>query len=189
MSRKRKRKSKHDKEGPITVELNLMPFIDVFSLMTTFLLFSAVFIQIGILEVQVPFLSNAAPPADDKPSRIISVKTDLTKDSIEILTEWSEAPKDPQSYKFNHNDAGIQEMHKKLVEIRMANPDTDKLTFFVDDEIKYEEMTKVLDSIKLLDEADPDMRLPAGKDDDGEEETTHQTRYLYKKVIMGSVLL
>ena len=57
-----------------------MPFVDIFSLLTTFLLFSAVFVKIGILEVQVPFLSNAAPPPDEKPSRSISVNVDMEND-------------------------------------------------------------------------------------------------------------
>ena len=72
-----RKKKRMGADGGGSIELNVMPFIDVFSLLTTFLLFSAVFVQIGILEVQVPFLSNSNPPDNSKPSRDLSIKLDV----------------------------------------------------------------------------------------------------------------
>ena len=58
MSSRKRRKQKAGFVEGAPVELNVMPFIDVFSLLTTFLLFSAAFITIGILEVQIHYFRN-----------------------------------------------------------------------------------------------------------------------------------
>jgi biopolymer transport protein ExbD len=67
----RRRRAKRPGIGYRDIELNIMPFIDVFSLLNTFLLLSAVFFSLGMLEVQLPFFSNA-PQKDSKPTRDLS---------------------------------------------------------------------------------------------------------------------
>lgn len=181
---KRKKKNQHGDDGPI--DLNVMPFIDVFSLLTTFLLFSAVFIQIGILEVQVPFLSNSNPPDLSKPQRDLEVKIDLTEDYVEVQTAYSAPPVDEKKDRFDLDEAGLLEMHNKLVELRVANPKVDKLTLYAEDKVKYNVITDVLDQVKFLNENDPkDIEQP-----DQDKLMTKQTKmYLFPKVIMGSVML
>ena len=61
-------------------ELNIVPFIDVFSMLNTFLLMTAVFTAIGIIEVQIPFLTSAPPPKEEL-TRSLDVKVDMEKDA------------------------------------------------------------------------------------------------------------
>lgn len=181
--RKRKKPSKGN-DGPI--DLNVMPFIDVFSLLTTFLLFSAVFIQIGILEVQVPFLSNSNPPDMAKPVREISIKLDLRKDYVEIQTAYSQPPLNETADRFDITEAGVNDMHAKLVGLRIANPESDKLTLFADDDVKFETIAKILDATKFLKEGDS----KAIQQPDPKKQLTEQRQmFLFPKVIMGSVML
>ena len=165
-----------------------MPFIDVFSLLTTFLLFSAVFIQIGIIEVQAPFFSNKPQKDEGKNKRLISVHVTLEQNKIEVETFFDIPPRNAKSEDFALDEAGIQEMHDHLVEIRQENPDTDKLTLFVDDEISYDNVVKVVDAIKILNADDPP--IPQSGSSETKSTASHQTnRYLYPKVVMGNVLL
>jgi biopolymer transport protein ExbD len=180
---KRKRRGADTQTG--AVELNVMPFIDVFSLLTTFLLFSAVFIQIGVLEVQIPFLSNAKPPDFQKPERLLEVKVDLSKDFIEVSTSWTAAPVDEKKKQFQRDKAGIAEAHRELLSIRTAHPDLDKLTMFTEDEITYNELAEVLDAVKFL---APGETLPPPKDPSAVKNGEAQPS-LFPKVIMGSVML
>lgn len=187
MGHKSKKKKKKSAGGDSTVELNLMPFIDIFSLLTTFLLFSAVFVQIGILEVQVPFLSNAAQPDDEKPSRTIVVNVDVQKEKLAIETSWSAPPEDQQKHEYSHDEQGILEMHNKLVELRIENAETDKVTLFADDDVPYEQVSKILDAVKLLREGDPP--VPNSDTASPDQDDRMSKIYLYKKVVMGSVML
>ncbi len=68
---RKKRRKKHEVKVK-SAELNIMPFIDIFSMLNTFLLISAAFINLGIIKVQVPFLSNA-PQDKTKPTRTLEI--------------------------------------------------------------------------------------------------------------------
>ncbi len=164
-------------------ELNIMPFIDVFGLLTTYLLFSAVFVSIGILDVQVPFLSNAAPPPSEN-QRTLGVKVAVDKEIIELNTTWSEPPADPQKWEYKPDAAGIAAMHKQLYAIRKENLSVDLVTLFSEDDVKYETLTDIIDAIKLRWEGDPP--LPITQTDPLKPIDTDG---LFSKVVMGSVLL
>lgn len=191
MSRKRKRRTVVYTD----VELNIMPFIDIFSMLNTFLLFTAVFLSVGILEVQIPFLSSAPPP-DEKDAREFKVAIDVTKEQVEVQTSFSQPPEQLQKFPFPNNADGIKKMHAKLVEIRKDKPDTDKATLYSDDEVLWDSLSQVLDGVMLRVDADP-IFPPAkdaikGKENDPkamERATASAKVYVYGKVIMGSVML
>ena len=179
------KRSKKKQELPASsVELNVMPFVDIFSLLCTFLLFSAVFVTIGILQVQVPFLSNAAPTDDDKgeDKRSVVVKIEVDKKQVELSTSYSKAPINPEKKQFQRTTAGLLEFHKELLRIRNENKETDKVTLFVDDDIIYDDLIKVLDQIKIR--FPGDLGYFAGSSPNGEDGGS-----LYPKVVMGNILL
>jgi len=182
MARKTKMRPPSD-QGP--VELNVMPFVDVFSLLTTFLLFSAVFIQIGVLEVQIPFLSNAKPPDFDKPERVFDLKIDVSKENINVTSSWSLAPVDEKKKQFPRTSVGLEAAHKELLAIRTAQPDNDKITLFSDDDLTYKELAEVLDAVKFLKEGES---IPPPKDPATAKSNESQPT-LFPKVIFGSVML
>lgn len=184
MSRKKKKRSMEYKD----VELNIMPFIDIFSMLNTFLLYTAVFLSVGIMEVQIPFLSNAEPPKDNKDSRVFLVNVDITKELVEIQTSYSKAPEQSQKFPFPNNAEGLKQMHQKLADIRKQNVDTDKATVFSDDEVNWENLSAVLDAVMLRVEGDP--QFPPVKDAKNKEKAENEAKvYLYPKIVMGSVML
>ena len=165
-------------------ELNIMPFIDVFGLLTTYLLFSAVFVSIGILEVQVPFISNAAPPANTEQVRTLEIKVELEKDKAVIKTSWTLPPQQEESFDFASTKEGVAAMHKKLVEIKLAHFEADSVTLFTEDDVTYESLTTVVDAIKLRWDGDPvfpAIKLGAGMIADDTS--------MFPKVVLGSVML
>ena len=179
MARHKKKKTVTPSAGE--VELNVMPFIDIFSLLCTFLLFSAVFVSIGILEVQIPFLTNAAPNQDLESKRLLDVKIDVEMERVELTTSFTKAPIDENREFFSRDEKGLSEMHAKLIELRDEYEETDKVTLFVDDDILYEDLVLVLDQIKL--------RFPGDPGFDSQESNKGIETSLYPKVVMGSVLL
>jgi len=159
-----------------------MPFIDVFSMLNTFLLFSAVFLSIGVIEVQIPFLSNAAPPKEVK--RTIDIAVDIEKDKVELQTSWSAAPRDEQKTQYNLNEQGMAELHAKLVALRKQHQDTDKVTVYSADEVTFKDITLVLDTIRERNDSDP-----VFTERDEKTNETRSTPFVYSKIVMGSVML
>ncbi|SMF62253.1 biopolymer transporter ExbD [Pseudobacteriovorax antillogorgiicola] len=181
------KKKRYKKPKETTPELNVMPFIDIFSMLNTFLLVSASFIGLGILEVQVPFFSNSPDLKDDKPTRSLSIRVDVEESNILLTTSWSEPPEDEKKKDYKLDEEGLEQFHQDLIQLKTDVPESDKVTMFTDDNVKYDQMILVLDAIKTLKETDPS--LPQPEDSGSGQDSRNPSRFLYNKVVMGSVIL
>jgi biopolymer transport protein ExbD len=177
------KKKKKRKIKVSDAELNIMPFIDIFSMLNTFLLVSAVFVNIGIHEVQIPFLTNAPPP-DDKPKRSLDVKVSVEETKVLVEWEWTAPPQNPDKLEVGVTDADLARVHQKLIELRQQDLPSDKVTVFSDDTVKYSMIVKVIDAIKIFKQDDPKFQVP-----DEKSGTMVPPEFLYPKVVMGSVIL
>ena len=178
---KKKRKISGD-VGPEAPELNIMPFIDIFSMLNTFLLVSAAFVGLGILEVQVPFLSNSSEVKDD-PARMFSIRVDLTDTEVKLTSLWTADPEEKQEKTFTYQAEDIDKFHAEMISLRTKVPTQDKVTVYADDTVKYSQLTQVIDNIKTLREKEPPLNLPPV---DGIEPPKN---FIYHKVVIGSVIL
>ena len=178
MKKKKRKKLKCETAG-----LNIMPFIDVFSMLNTFLLVSASFVSIGILKVQVPFFSNA-PPDKSKPARVMDINLTVEKEKIDLVTRWSLPPDEETKKEYKNDKEGWNTLHQDLISMKQRFPESDKLTFFSDDDIRYDNVVSVIDVVKTLKETDPTLTM---KDEKTGE--VKKSRYLYEKIVMGSVVL
>jgi biopolymer transport protein ExbD len=179
--RHKKKVAKKKRQKYKDIGLNVMPFIDVFSLLNTFLLMSAVFLSVGILEVQIPFLSPQKPDKEQD-DKACDVKVDMTKEKVEATA--TNCKVDPKK-EFQISDAGMKELHKYLVDVRRANQDTDKLQLFTEDDVIWKDIAKALDAIKLRLPGDPVFTLTTGSDID----KALAAEFLFPKVVMASVML
>ncbi len=187
LKRKHRRHKKHGDGGSKynDIELNVMPFIDVFSLLTTFLLMAAVFVAIGIIEVQIPFLSTNKP--ESNPPRTLDLKVDMEKDKVLVITSYTKPPINKVEKKFEVNESGIEKLHVYMVSIKRKNQEIDKLSFFTEDDVVWEDMSKVLDAIKLRKENDP-IFVPSDKQNDPKA-VAEAAIFLFPKVVLSSVML
>lgn len=151
-----------------------MPFIDIFSLLNTFLLFTATFVSIGLLRVQVPFLSNATP--DSKPTRSLDINIDLNRDQVVLRTAYTTAPTNKSSSTFSSSPEGLEALNRALLDLKHSNPKDDKVTLYSDEDVSYNKIIAVLDAIKI----DKSVDTSDGMTDNNT---------LYPKVVMGSVML
>lgn len=167
--------------GPATFDLNMMPFIDIFSLLCTFLLFSAAFISIGIHIVEVPFLSNAAPKETSHHTRrIINLTVSLSKSSIAVTTTWSKVPLHHRQFTFARSDTGISRFEEKLKQIKAESPNTDAVSLYIDDDLNYAQIIPILDSLKLG---------RHGIASVGEQDSKSEEKTLFPKIVFSSVVL
>ena len=178
MSRKKKRRQIKYRD----IQLNIMPFIDVFSLLNTFLLMSAVFLSVGILEVQIPFLTSAPPDKKDD-EKSCDVKVDMEKEKIEATAANCKGVEPKKEFKVTKED--IAALHKYLVDIRRGSPEIDKLQFYTEDDVLWKDIAKVLDAIKLRQPGDPVFPVKTGS----EIEKALAAESLFPKVVMASVML
>jgi hypothetical protein len=143
---------------------------------------------VGVLEVQIPFLSNQPPPDDPKDSRLFQVNVDVSKEQVEIQTSYTRPPEQAQKFPFPNNTQGIKLMHQKLADIRKQNAATDKATVFSEDDVSWESLSAVLDGVMLRVEGDP-VFAPAKDAKNREKAEIDAKTFLYPKIVMGSVML
>lgn len=178
------KKKKKLKPRSVSADLNVMPFIDIFSMLNTFLLVSAAFVNLGILEVQIPFLTNNDElRKESKPKRELALNVSLTKDKIELESKFTAAPINEAKKSYDVSDSDILRFHNDLVELKVANPDSSKVTFFSEDDVKYHMLVKVLDQIKFVKKSDPP--IPPPKD----PKIRVSKSELFPKIVIGNVIL
>ena len=173
-----KKKKRKLSAATAAVDINVMPFIDVFSLLCTFLLFSSVFITIGIHTVQVPFFSNAKQEKElEKPKREQTLLLDVSTTTLKLTSQWSIKPVDKKVFSFQHSASGVGELHKALLEIKKKSPSSHKIKLFFDDNVKYESVTKVLDAVTQL------------SIEDRKSQKLSKLGKLFPQVVLGNVIL
>lgn len=183
---KKKRYKSADSGQPDAPELNIMPFIDIFSMLNTFLLVSAAFLGLGILEVQIPFLSNS-PDVKDEPQRTFTVRVDVEDAQVKVTSLWTAPPEEKKEDTFKFDTADLERYHKYMIDLRMKVPENDKATVYADDTVSYDNLVKVIDGLKTLKEKEPSLNLPPPADSkDGKRV---DTRFIFDKVVIGSVIL
>jgi biopolymer transport protein ExbD len=143
---KRRRKRK-------PAELLLVPMIDIFTVLVTFLLMTAVFSRIAILELDLP--SASAAPVGEPTFRLeVIVRQEgfeLTNGSSLIAT----IPKRDGKY-------DLASLTSLAISLKNSYPDADDASVLLEPSIEYDHLIQVMDAIRSADAPAEDAK-PAGE--------------------------
>jgi biopolymer transport protein ExbD len=123
-------------------ELLLVPMIDIFTVLVTFLLMTAVFSRIAIMQIDLPS-SAAAKPAEPKFRLEIIVRQDgfeLTDGQHSIGT----IPKASGAYDLNALGA-------RVLEVKREHPTSEDASVLSEAKVPYDELVQVMDAIRSTD--------------------------------------
>ena len=121
-------------------ELLLVPMIDIFTVLVTFLLMTAVFSRITILELELP--SAAGGPAVAEPEFRLEVI--LRKEGFELTNGTSviaAVPKVGGAYDLK----ALSELAQSL---KLDHPDVDDASILLEPKIEYDDLIQVMDAIR-----------------------------------------
>lgn len=121
-------------------ELLLVPMIDIFTVLVTFLLMTAVFSRITILELDLP--SAAGGPAVTEPEFRLEVI--LRHEGFEITNGTSviaAVPKVAGAYDL----AALSELAQSL---KRDHPDVEEASILLEPKIEYDDLIQVMDAIR-----------------------------------------
>lgn len=179
------KKKKH--RTPEAFDINVTPMVDMFSVLISFLLITAVFSATGQARVDVPFLSSRAPdepPVKDK-NPPVSLSLVVSIDKAELQVTGGTIGDVPQKFEYLLVDSSLDELQGKIYEYRKADLRVDTITLMTDDELKYELLIKVIDAVRVLKPSRAPLSLPADyKPPRGVEQDA-----LIPKIVMGNVIL
>jgi len=129
---------------PLDATINLVPFIDLMAVTIVFLIMTAVWTQLGRLQVsqagQNASEETTPPNPNDVPITVL-----LTEKELKLTVGANQFDPIP----LTRNDKGSLELQKfidRLKEVKTQLPDKSNLTLNTEDGVKYEDLVKVIDT-------------------------------------------
>ena len=148
---RRKWKRKPPQETDIMELLNLTPMMDVFTVLVVFLLITAVFTSITIMDLSVPTNSGAA--AANKPTFAIEVI--VRKSGLEIANGSKVAAAIPKK----DNAYDLQKLSEILQQLKAQYPEKEDATVLMEPKVEYDNLIQVMDAVRGV-----EVRTAGGKD-------------------------
>jgi biopolymer transport protein ExbD len=137
---RRKRKNKESFETDIMELLNLTPMMDVFTVLVVFLLITAVFTSITIMDLSVPTSAGAA--AASRPNFAIEVI--VRKSGLEIANGKAvEAAIPKKDGKYD-----LQLLTEILDRLKAKYPEKEDATVLMEPKIEYDHLVQVMDTVR-----------------------------------------
>jgi biopolymer transport protein ExbD len=159
--------------------LNLVPIMDSVFIFIFFLLMSASFLKIYEIGSDVPIISDAQPPKDQKDPLALT----LTAKSDEITL--SRGVPSRQFKKFSRQADGefnYDEIHEVLIDLKKQHVDENTIIFEPFGDLTYEEIVKIMDTVRMLHRTDEAIFK---KNKDGIEE---KIKELFSKIIFSNLM-
>ncbi|HHH35960.1 MAG TPA: biopolymer transporter ExbD [Gammaproteobacteria bacterium] len=138
MYRRRSRRSRHHEP----VEMNITAFMNLMVILVPFLLITAVFSRIAILELNLP--SADAGQAEPDP-RALQLEVIIRKDAIEVA-DRGKASRVIRNGDDGYDFAGLSAMMR---EIKSRHPDKMDITLLLEPEIAYDDLVQVMDTVRV----------------------------------------
>lgn len=146
MSRLSRRKRKEE-----SAELDITTFLNLMVVLIPFLLVTAVFSRITILELDLPTAASGAPSG--KPDVTIEVMIRKTRLEVgngrKVLVS---IPKTGPKYE-------LRKLSEALLTIKKSHGDKEDATILVEPDIEYDDVIHVMDAVRVIEIKQPDSEL------------------------------
>ena len=133
---------KHFRRTRKPAELLLVPMIDIFTVLVTFLLMTAVFSRIAILELDLP--SAAAAPVANPAFRLEVIVRDAGFELTNGNDRIAAVPKVQDKY-------DLETLTRLAMSLKHDHPDVENASVLMEPEIEYDNLIQVMDAIRSTD--------------------------------------
>jgi biopolymer transport protein ExbD len=138
----------HYKRHKETPDLDVTTFLNLMVVLIPFLLITAVFSRITIMELDLP--TAAGGPSSTKPQVMIEVI--LRKGALQIADGRSVALSIPKA----GDTHDLKKLSEYLQRLKATYPEKDDATLLVEQDIEYEDMVHVMDAMRVAELKQPD---------------------------------
>ena len=143
MSRVRIRRG--DRSPP---ELNITAFLNLMVILVPFLLITAVFSHMSILELNLP-PAKKNQPVPDKPKKEVNFELIIRKDSITVADTLGGAIK---SFNKSSGEFDMKSITELLVRIKEKFPAKLNITLLLEKDVNYNTLVQAMDAVRVVTE-------------------------------------
>lgn len=129
---------------PLDTTINLVPFIDLMAVTIVFLIMTAVWTQLGRLQVSQSGQSSSEqepPPTQLQPITLLITEKDLK------LTVGGSQLEPIAITRDSNGKIEIEKLMVKLRELKTQQPDQAAITLSTEDAVKYEDLVRLIDTV------------------------------------------
>lgn len=120
--------------------LNITPVMNIFLILVPFLLLTAVFVNIAILEFSLPSSDAQAREAAQKKNTVVTILT-ISESGFELRTKGIKFP----AIQKGSDGFDYQALIQKLREVKAKHAETEDIIIAPESTIRYETIIKVMD--------------------------------------------
>lgn len=142
MSRVRIRRG--DKSPP---ELNITAFLNLMVILVPFLLITAVFSHMSILELNLPPAKKNQPAPDKPKKKEINFELIIRKNSITVADTLGGAIK---KFEKSGGEFDMEPITDLLVKIKEKFPDKLNITLLLEKDVKYDVLVQAMDAVRII---------------------------------------
>jgi len=129
---------------PLDAMINLVPFIDLMAVTIVFLIMTAVWTQLGRLQVSQSGQSTSEQ--DPPPSQLQPITLLITEKDLKLTVGGAQFDAIP----ITRDEKGRIEIEKlmiKLKELKLQQPEQAAITLSTEDSVKYEDLVRLIDTV------------------------------------------
>ncbi len=138
--RKRRSRTRH-KEA---VELNITAFMNLMVVLVPFLLMTAVFSQLSIIELNLPSLGDAKKNKKDKPA--FNLQITIRKNALVVADNKGGLIKRIPNIKSGHN---YRQLTTTLKQIKSRFPDKKNASVLAEQNTEYNALVQTMDAVRM----------------------------------------
>jgi biopolymer transport protein ExbD len=132
-------------------KLNLTPIMDAVFIIIFFLLSSVNFVKIMEIGSDVPIISDSEPLPEDK--NPLALQVIVRENEIELQRGIN--PQQVATFqRTGEGQYDLAGLHEKLVQLKREKSTEESIIITPDWDIAYEELVKIMDSVRLLEKTD-----------------------------------
>ncbi len=134
-------------------ELNLVPMIDIFTVLVTFLLMTAVFYRTVILELNLPNAQN-----EDTPPPTLQLEILVRKAKVQVADRSSGLLSEFPNRAEGHDLAGLSAY---LQRVKARFPQKLDATILLEPDISYDTLVQVMDTVRVVEQTQGERTVQA----------------------------
>lgn len=168
---------RHGKKEP--QRLNLIPILDAVFIFIFFLLMSAQFVQIYEINSDVPIVSDAPPPKNQKDPLALTLSINNSGFELSTGLPAKTVKKIPKTSEGTYD---MTSLHEFLVELKQRHKEEKSIVFIPKVDLSYEIIVDIMDAVRMLNKTDEAIFT---KDKDGIDVKVNE---LFNQIVFGNLM-
>ncbi|MGE3263292.1 MAG: biopolymer transporter ExbD [Bacteriovoracia bacterium] len=169
--------SRRRSRGTSEIDLPLVPIMDAFVTLIAFLLLATSLLAVTLIDTPVPVVSSMP---DDNKEKPLALTLTIEQEQIKLSSGSNKIK--AQVFPKIEKDYAFDKIHEALIPIKQQFQKEQNIVFMPVGEVKYNDLVKLMDTVRLLLKTDPPFYA---KDANGVDKPE---TYLFANVIFGNVI-